>query len=61
VVWGKALFEVMMDRLISEAEFMLLGNRYADQGDCLRVGFFLGGEFGMYFRRAKGWGRWLLG
>lgn len=51
---GKGVFEVVMDRLISEAEFLLLGTDMPIKAIGYELGFSSGENFGMYFRRMRG-------
>lgn len=51
---GKGLFAVVMERLISEAEFLLLGTDMPIKAIAYELGFSSGENFGMYFRRSRG-------
>jgi AraC-like DNA-binding protein len=53
---GKMVFGVVMDRLVSEAEYLLLGTDMAIKAIAYELGFSSSENFGMYFRRAKGLG-----
>lgn len=51
---GKGLFAVVMERLISEAEYLLLGTDMPIKAIAYELGFSSGENFGMYFRRSRG-------
>lgn len=51
---GKGLFAVVMERLILEAEYLLLGTDMPIKAIAYELGFSSGENFGMYFRRSRG-------
>ncbi len=55
-IWhqGKSVFEVVMDRLISESEFLLLGTDLPIKAIAYELGFTSGENFGTYFTRYRG-------
>lgn len=51
---GKGVFEVVMDRLISESEFLLLGTDLPIKAIAYELGFSSSENFGTYFMRYRG-------